>query len=118
MGVDNYKVECWRKCLLCFMMIFLKDLYIIDIENVKEYNIGDIIEFVFLIRKKGLFFFYEKKEGGSVKVCEFFLKFIFIIDVELLVREVILDLDNWLVRVDFGFVDDLEKFLYVFVVME
>ncbi|KAK6153176.1 hypothetical protein DH2020_012815 [Rehmannia glutinosa] len=52
MGEVDLKDECWKKCPLCFTMISSKDLYTICIENVKQYCIGDEIEFVLLTRQK------------------------------------------------------------------
>ncbi|KNA16499.1 hypothetical protein SOVF_088410 [Spinacia oleracea] len=119
MGEENHKAESWRKCPLCFMMISSRDLYTVHIENVRGQNIGDVLEFMLLARKKDSFSLHEKLEGGtSTKSCDSFSKFILTLDVDLSVREAISALDNWIARADSGLVDDLEKVPYVCAAME
>ncbi|GAB4848627.1 hypothetical protein Ancab_003337 [Ancistrocladus abbreviatus] len=119
MDEDNHKGEIWKKCPLCFMMTSSKDLYTIYIENVKPYHVGDTLEFTLLSRKKDSFALYQKVEGGTdAKPCDSFSKFLLTSDVDLSVRQAILDLDSWLVRADSGLVDDLEKLPYVCAAME
>uniref|UniRef100_A0A7C8Z3L0 RING-type domain-containing protein n=1 Tax=Opuntia streptacantha TaxID=393608 RepID=A0A7C8Z3L0_OPUST len=119
MGVENHKTDCQRKCPLCFVMMSSKDLYTICIDNVKEHNVGDVLEFTLLTRKKDSFSLYEKTNGGmNTKTSESFSKFILTSDVDLSVREAISDLDNWLARADSGLVDDLERLPYVCAAME
>ncbi|XP_021756025.1 RING finger protein 10-like [Chenopodium quinoa] len=119
MGEENHKAECWRKCPLCFMMISSRDLYTIFAENVTGHNVGDVLEFMLLTRKKDSFSLHEKvKEGTSSKSCDSFSKFILTLDVDLSVREAISALDNWLARAESGLVDDIEKLPYVCAAME
>ncbi|XP_057530861.1 uncharacterized protein LOC130809206 [Amaranthus tricolor] len=119
MGKENHKAECWRKCPLCFMMISSRDLYTIYIENVREHNIGDELEFMLLTRRKDSFSLHEKLKGGmSTNSCNSYSKFLLTLDVDLSVREAISALDSWLVRADAGLVDDLEKLPYVCAAME
>lgn len=119
MGVENHKTDCQRKCPLCFMMISSKDLYTICIEKVKEHNVGNVLEFALLTRKKESFSLYEKTNGEmNTKTSESFSKFILTSDGDLSVREAISDLDNWLARADSGLVDDLERLPYVCTAME
>ncbi|KAL2939615.1 RING finger protein 10 [Bienertia sinuspersici] len=119
MGEDNHKAECWRKCPLCFMMISSRDLYTIHIENVREHNVSDVLDFMLLSRGKSSFSLHEKLQGGKItKSCDSFSKFILTLDVDLSVREAISALDNWIARADNGLVDDLEKLPYVCAAME
>ncbi|KAJ0054690.1 hypothetical protein Pint_02521 [Pistacia integerrima] len=125
MGEDNHKGDCFKRCPLCFVMISPKDLYTIDIENVKQYRVGDTIEFMLLTRERDSFTLSQKsKQDKSALPCcsdeiyDPFSKFTFTSDVDLSVRKAISDLDGWLVRADLGLVDDLEKLPYVCAAME
>ncbi|KAM7250447.1 hypothetical protein ACFE04_022330 [Oxalis oulophora] len=128
MGEDNHKVDCYRRCPLCFVMISPKDLYTIYIENVKQYSVGDPIEFMLLTRQRDSFTLscksYQETDAplGSDNdmshICDPFSKFTFTSDVDLSVRQAISDLDSWLVKADSGEVDDLEKLPYVCAAME
>lgn len=116
MGEDDPKVECWKKCPLCFTMISSKDLYTIRIENVKQYREGDEIDFVLLNRKKNSFSSSLKDNENSNtedEIVDSFSKFTLTSDVELSVREAMSDLDSWIARADSGLVDDIEKLPYV-----
>ncbi|KAL7135958.1 hypothetical protein ABFS83_11G133600 [Erythranthe nasuta] len=121
MDEDHLKDECWKKCPLCFTMISSKDLYTVRIENVKQYHVGDEIEFVLLTRQKGSFS-SSLKNSGSVDIEEdilrSFSKFTLTSDVELSVREAMSDLDSWIARADSGLVDDIEKLPYVCAAMK
>ncbi|KAG8366757.1 hypothetical protein BUALT_Bualt16G0000900 [Buddleja alternifolia] len=121
MGEDDLKVECWKKCPLCFTMISSKDLYTVHIENVKQYHIGDEIEFVLLTRQKYSFISSiknnERIDVGE-EIQDSFSKFTLTSDVELSVREAMSDLDSWIARADSGLVDDIEKLPYVCAAME
>lgn len=124
MGVDNHKVECFKRCPLCFVMVSPKDLYTIYIENVKQYSVGDSIEFVLLTRKKESFAPTRKDEDDSVlpthedELYDPFSKFTFTTDVDLSVRQAVSELDGWIARADSGLVDDLEKLPYVSAALE
>ncbi|KAJ8773030.1 hypothetical protein K2173_028207 [Erythroxylum novogranatense] len=125
MGETDHKCECFKRCPLCFVMISQKDLYTINIENVKEYNVGDTMEFLLLTRQKDSFSLSQRNKhktdimtsyGGDVY--DPFSKFTFTSDVELSVRNAMSDLDSWLAKADSGLVDDLGKLPYVCVAME
>lgn len=121
MGENDPKVECWKKCPLCFTMISSKDLYTIRIENVKQYCEGDEIDFVLLNRKKKSFSSSLKDNENSNtedEILDSFSKFTLTSDVELSVREAMSDLDSWIARADSGLVDDIEKLPYVCAAME
>lgn len=121
MGEDDRKDECWKKCPLCFTMISSKDLYTIFIENVKQYRVGDEIEFVLLTRKKNSFSSSIKNNESITieeEILDSFSKFTLTSDVELSVREAMSDLDSWIARADSGLVDDIEKLPYVCAAME
>ncbi|KAK8619002.1 hypothetical protein V6N13_132972 [Hibiscus sabdariffa] len=125
MGEDDQKRECFKRCPLCFVMVSQKDLYTIYIENVRQYCVGDTIEFMLLTRQKDSFVPSQKskKEAnyshcGENEIYDPFSKFIFTSDVDLSVRQAISDLDSWLARADSGLVDDLEKLPYVCAAME
>ncbi|KAL5581463.1 hypothetical protein UlMin_013905 [Ulmus minor] len=125
MGKEDHRGECWKRCPLCFVMISPKDLYTVYIENVKQYNLGDKIEFMLLARQKDSFLLSHKSKqekdvqaSSSAESYDPFSKFIFTSDVDLSVRKAISDLDGWLVRADSGLVDDLEKLPYVCAAME
>ncbi|KAL9251688.1 E3 ubiquitin-protein ligase RNF10-like protein [Drosera capensis] len=119
MGEENGKGECWRKCPLCFMMISSKEMYTILIESVKQYQVGDVVDFTLLTRKKDSFALHQKLEGmTATKPMDSFSKFILTSDVDLSVREPISELDNWLARADSGLVDDMEKLPYICAAME
>jgi hypothetical protein len=101
-------------------MISVKDLYTLHITNVKQYQVGDNIEFSFLTRKKDSFTLsYKNKQEtdnsscSQLNVYDPFSKFTLTSDVDLSVRHAISDLDGWLARADSGLVDDLEKLPYV-----
>ncbi|XP_060194800.1 uncharacterized protein LOC132623999 isoform X3 [Lycium barbarum] len=118
---DDHKDDFKKKCPLCFMMISSKDLYTIQIENVKQLRVGDVIEFVLLTRHKDSFTSSLKNNDGIVggeEVQKSFSKFIFTSDVDLSVREAMSDLDSWLARADSGLVDDMEKLPFVCAAME
>ncbi|KAF7801850.1 RING finger protein 10 [Senna tora] len=119
MGEEDHKGDCWKRCPLCFVMISAKDLYTIYIENVKQYRVGDNIEFTLLTRKKDSFTLCQKNNGETdVKLCDPFSKFTLTSDVDLSVRQAMSDLDGWLAKADSGLVDDLEKLPYVCAAME
>ncbi|CAK7348114.1 unnamed protein product [Dovyalis caffra] len=124
MGEEDHKGDCFKRCPLCFVMISPKDLYTIYIEDVKQYCIGETIEFMLLTRQKDSFVPSKKIEPeADIALCckdnmDPFSKFSFTSDVELSVRKAISDLDGWLVRADSGLVDDLEKLPYVCAAME
>lgn len=106
-------------------MIYVKNLYSIHITNVKQYQVGDNIEFTFLTRKKDSFTLSHKNKQetdnsscGQGDVCDPFSKFRLTLDVDFSVRHAISDLDGWLARADSGLVDDLEKLPYVSVAMQ
>ncbi|CAH9125159.1 unnamed protein product [Cuscuta epithymum] len=121
-GEDDYRGECWKKCPLCFMMISCKDMCTVQIENVKQYLVGDDINFLLLTRQKDSYSLSLKSNNDDVDACEealdSFSKFTFTTDVDLSVREPMSDLDSWLARADSGLVDDLEKLPYVCAAME
>ncbi|KAK1368818.1 RING finger protein 10 [Heracleum sosnowskyi] len=97
-------------------MISVKDMYTIYTENVKQYRLGDVIEFMLLTRQKDSFNLALKNKQGMCSVEEVhnsFSKFTFTSDVDLSVREVISELDNWLARADSNLVDDLSMLPYV-----
>lgn len=118
---DNHKGEHWKKCPLCFTMISSKDLYTIHIENVKQYHIGDEIQFVLLTRQKDSYSSSIKNsENFNIEgeILDSFSKFTLTSDVELSVREAMSDLDSWIARADSGLVDDIEKLPYVCAAMQ
>lgn len=116
-GEDNHKAECFKRCPLCFVMISPRELYTVYIENVKQYSVGDPIEFILLTRKKDSFAPTRKNESDS-DVPDPFSKFTFTQDVDLSVRQAVSELDGWIARADPGLVDDLEKHLYVNAALE
>lgn len=124
MGVDNHKAECFKRCPLCFVMISPKELYTVYIENVKQYSVGDPIEFILLTRKKDSFAPTRKNEydpafpNGENEIHDPFSKFTFTQDVDLSVRQAVSELDSWIARADPGLVEDLEKHLYVNTALE
>ncbi|XP_051117245.1 uncharacterized protein LOC127241980 [Andrographis paniculata] len=120
-GEDDLRGESWKKCPLCFTMISSKDLYTIHIENVKQYRIGDEIEFILLTRQKDCFNSSVRKNENmntETEISDSFSKFTLTSDVELSVREAMSDLDSWIARADSGLVDDIEKLPYVCAAME
>lgn len=125
MGKEDQKGDCWKKCPLCFVLISPKDLYTIYIENVKQYCVGDKVDFTLLTRRKDSFALSNKSkvekdamQGCTTESYDPFSKFTFTSDVDLSVRKAISDLDGWLVRAESGLVDDLEKLPYVCAAME
>ncbi|XVE84238.1 hypothetical protein DITRI_Ditri16bG0154700 [Diplodiscus trichospermus] len=125
MGEEDQKGECCKRCPLCFVIISQKDLYTIYIENVRQYCVGDTIEFMLLMRQKDSFAPSQKSnQEKSTMPCDDrgiydpFSKFTFTTDVDLSVRQAMSDLDSWLARADSGLVDDLEKLPYVCAAME
>jgi hypothetical protein len=121
MSEEDYKVECWKKCPLCFMMISSKDLYTIYLENVVQHCVGDTIEFMLLTRQKASFILSQKNKQGIDKndeVCDSYSKFTYTSDVNVSVRKAMSELDGWLARADSGLVDDIERLPYVCAAME
>lgn len=125
MGKEDHKGDCWKRCPLCFVMISPKDLYTLFVDNVKQYSVGDTIEFMLLSRQKDSFTISHKskQEKDAMLGCDDesydpFSKFTFTSDVDLSVRKAISELDGWLVRAESGLVDDLEKLPYVCAAME
>ncbi|XP_031382011.1 RING finger protein 10 [Punica granatum] len=123
MGEDSHKGECFKRCPLCFVMISRKDLYTLSIEIVKQYSVGDSIEFMLLTRQKDSFAPTPKSKDGTspehkVDENDMFSKFTFTSDVDLSARRAIADLDGWLARAESGLVDDIEKLPYVSAAME
>ncbi|KAF8013072.1 hypothetical protein BT93_I1060 [Corymbia citriodora subsp. variegata] len=120
MGKDNHRVDCFKRCPLCFVMISQKELYTVHIESVKPYAVEDIIEFMLLTREKDSLVPSEKNKQESASMqCDInaidnaFSKFTFTADADLSIRKAIADLDGWLAKADSGLVDDLEKLPYV-----
>ncbi|OVA09672.1 zinc finger protein [Macleaya cordata] len=125
MGEEDHKGDSWKKCPLCFMMVSSKDLYTINIENVKQHHIGDNIQFTLLSRAKDSLIPSQKNQLGmdttacaSVDLCDSFSKFTMASDAELSVREATSELNGWLARAESGLVDDLEQLPYVCAAME
>lgn len=125
MGEEDHKGDSWKRCPLCFVMISAKDLYTLHITNVKQYQVGDNVEFTFLTRKKDSFTLCHKNKQetnitscGNGDICDPFSKFTLTSDVDLAVRHAISDLDGWLARADSGLVDDLEKLPFVCAAMQ
>ncbi|CAJ1787475.1 unnamed protein product [Sphenostylis stenocarpa] len=125
MGEEDHKGDIWKRCPLCFVMISAKDLYTVHITNVKQYQVGENVEFTFLTRKKDSFTLSHKNKKetnvaacGNGYFCDPFSKFTLTSDVDLSVRHSISDLDGWLARADSGLVDDLEKLPYVCAAMQ
>ncbi|MED6105927.1 hypothetical protein PIB30_000051 [Stylosanthes scabra] len=125
LGEEDQRGDCWKRCPLCFVMISSKDLYTVHITNVKQYQVGDTIEFAFLTRKKDSFTLSHKNKletdiasSSDGDLCDPFSKFTLTLDVDLSVRHAISDLDGWLARADSGLVDDLEKLPYVYAAMQ
>jgi len=125
MGEEDHKGDIWKRCPLCFVMTSVKDLYTVHITNVKQYQVGDNVEFTFLTRKKDSFTLSNKNKQetnitscGDGHFCDLFSKFTLTSDVDLSVRHSISDLDGWLARADSGLVDDLEKLPYVCAAMQ
>lgn len=121
MDENDLKDECWKKCPLCFTMISSKDLYTICVENVEQYHVGDVIDFVLLTRGKDSFSSSVKNNKSSNiqdEILDSFTKFTLTSDVELSFREAMSDLDSWIARADSGLVDDIEKLPYVCAAME
>ncbi|CAH8363629.1 unnamed protein product [Eruca vesicaria subsp. sativa] len=116
-GEENHKSECFKRCPLCFVMISPRELYTVYIENVKEYSVGDPIEFILLTRKKDSFAPTRKNES-DLDAPDPFSKFTFTQDVDLSVRQAVSELDGWIARADPGLVEDLEKHLYVNAALE
>ncbi|GMN57400.1 hypothetical protein TIFTF001_026499 [Ficus carica] len=127
MGKEDEKGDCWKRCPLCFVMMSPKDLYTIFIEDVKQYNVCDKVEFSLLTRRKDSYMLSAKNKREKdislepdcpAESYDPFAKFTFTSDVDLSVRKAIADLDGWLVKADAGLVDDLEKLPYVCAAME
>ncbi|KAL2320385.1 hypothetical protein Fmac_029354 [Flemingia macrophylla] len=125
MGEEDHKGDSWKRCPLCFVMISAKDLYTVHITNVKQYQVGDNVEFTYLSRKKDSFTLSHKNKSetnipshGNGNICDPFSKFTLTSDVDLSVRHAISDLDGWLARADSGLVDDMEKLPYVCAAMQ
>ncbi|CAB4275519.1 unnamed protein product [Prunus armeniaca] len=124
MGKEDHKGDCWKRCPLCFVMISPKDLYTLFVENVKQYCVGDTVEFMLLTRQKDSFTLSHKSTqekdslAGDDQSYDPFSKFTFTSDVDLSVRKAISELDGWLARAESGLVDDLEKLPYVCAAME
>lgn len=125
MGKEDHKGDCFKRCPLCFVMISHKDLHTIYIENVKQFNVGDKIDFRLLTRQKDSSTPSQKTKpemdillSSDDRPHDPFSKFTFTSDVELSVRNAISDLDSWLAKADSGLVDDLEKLPYVCDAME
>ncbi|XP_058092939.1 uncharacterized protein LOC131239312 [Magnolia sinica] len=143
MGEEDRKGDCWKKCPLCFMMISSKDLYTIYIDHVKQYCVGDHINFTLLTRPKDSLIPSQKdhqetssipyssdgpsqkdhQETGSIPyssdgLCDAFSKFHLTSDVELSMREAIMELNDWLAKAESGLVEDLEQLPYVCAALE
>lgn len=116
LGGDDSVAEYGKKCPLCFMMISSKDMFTICIGNVKQYHVGDAIDFWLLTRRKDSFVLSLKNNeviNAVDEVEDSFCKFTFTSDINLSVREGMSDLDSWLARADSGLVEELEKLPYV-----
>lgn len=125
MGEEDHKGDCWKKCPLCFMMISLKDMYTIYIENVKHFQPGDIIQFTLLTRQKDSLIPSQKDQHGicstdynSINLCDNFSKFSLTSDVEMSTREACAELKDWLARAESGLADDLQQLPYVCAALE
>lgn len=125
MGEEDHKGDHWKKCPLCFMMISLKDLYTVYIENVKHYQPGDIIMFSLLTREKSSLIPYQKNlhhpgsvDCGTTDLCDHFSKFSLTSDVDLSIGEAYAELKDWLARAESELVDDLQQLPYVCAALE
>ena len=117
---DNHHVESWKRCPLCFTMISGRDLYTVYIHNVKPHKVGDQVHLTLLTRARDSSVPVQKSNqryvptpSGIDDLWDSFAKFTLTSDVELSVREVKKDLNDWMSRADSGLVDDLEKLPHV-----
>ncbi|KAK8938011.1 E3 ubiquitin-protein ligase RMA1H1 [Platanthera guangdongensis] len=124
-GVEEQKIESWKKCPVCFSMISSKDLYTIKIENVKQLHVCDHADFALLARAKdSLIPSFRSQDGTSFmprssnKTFDLFSKFILSSDIELSVRDARTSLADWLSKAEMGIVDDIEKLPYVCAALE
>ncbi|XP_020245527.1 RING finger protein 10 [Asparagus officinalis] len=125
MGKGDHKGDSWEKCPLCFMMISSRDLCTIQIENVKQFHVGDNVHFTLLTRLKDSLVpsLKNNQEEGSLQyssdgINDLFSKFTLTSDVEFSAREAKSDLNNWLSKAESGFIDDLERLPYVCAALE
>ncbi|ERN06158.1 RING finger protein 10 [Amborella trichopoda] len=125
MGVEDHKGDCWKKCPLCFMKISSKDLYTVYVDYVKQYHIGDHIDFTLLTRPKDSMIPFQKNHHCVNAVpytndglCDLFSKFTLTLDIGLSFQEAKLELNQWLVKAESGGVDDLDKLPYVCAALE
>ncbi|KAE8650799.1 RING finger protein 10 isoform X2 [Cucumis sativus] len=125
MGQEDHNGDCWKKCPLCFVMLSPKDLYTVHIELLKQYSVGDTIDFMLLTRQKNSFAISCKdkqeddiRSSDNDQIYDSFSKFIFTSDVDLSVRKAVSYLDAWLAKAEAGQVDDLEKLPYVCAALE
>lgn len=119
MGKEDHMGDSWKRCPLCFMMISSKDLCTVQIENVKQFNVGDRVDFTLLTRAKDSLVTSLKNQHaeGSVHytsdgINNVFSKFTLTSDVEFSAREAKADLSSWLAKAESGHVDDLERLPY------
>lgn len=125
MGKEDHMRDCWKKCPLCFMMISSKDLSTIQIESVKQFKVGDRVNFTLLTRQRDSLVPSLKCQQGegfmqysSDGIHDSFSKFTLTSDVEMYVRDAKSDLSNWLSKAESGLVDDLERLPYVCAALE
>lgn len=125
MGKEDHMRDCWKKCPLCFMMISSKDLSTIQIENVKQFNVGDHVHFTLLTRRKDSLVPSLKQQQeeaptrySSDGIHDSFSKFTLTSNVEIYVQEAKSALSNWLIKAESGLVDDLERLPYVCAALE
>lgn len=122
MGEEDHRGYSWKKCPLCFTMISSKELCAIYIDNVKDYHVGDMLEFSLLTRAKDSLQPVEKVpqvvSKTSDNLNDAFSKFTITSDVDLAVRGAQSELKDWLVKADLGLVDDIEQLPYVSAALE
>ncbi|KAH9329197.1 hypothetical protein KI387_001305 [Taxus chinensis] len=125
MGEENHKGEHWKKCPLCSVMISCKDLHTVSISSVKQYNIGENIEFTLLTRAKSSVIPFEKRQYSLGALphsidghCNSFSKFTLTSDAELSTNRAAEELASWIEKVHLEVGEDAELLPYAFEAMD
>lgn len=121
MGEVYHKGDNWKKCPLCSVMISCKDLHTLCIGNVKQYDIGEHIDFTLLTRAKSSVIPFEKNQHSLGALphsidgqCNAFSRFTLTYDPELSASKAALELTSWIDKVQSEGGEDQELLPYVY----
>eukprot|EP00252_Welwitschia_mirabilis_P010012 TRINITY_DN23035_c0_g1_i1.p1 TRINITY_DN23035_c0_g1~~TRINITY_DN23035_c0_g1_i1.p1 ORF type:complete len:798 (+),score=151.89 TRINITY_DN23035_c0_g1_i1:152-2545(+) len=121
MGEEDKKGYHWKKCPICSAMISCRDLYNVCFTTVRQYGAGDHIDLKLLSRAKTSVIPFEKNHYSSDAFpyttdgqCNVFSKFTLTSDPAQSTRSAMIELTDWINRVETFGGEERELLPYVY----